>query len=101
DKMKARLEAGELEDRQVELNIEQKAVPVQIFSNLGMEQMDVDFQSMFEKIMPKQAQQRQIPIREARRILLEQEAESLIDRQAVNEKAVELAENSGIIFLDE
>src|SRR5205807_9074138 len=74
---------------------------VQIFSNLGMEQMDVDFQNMFERIMPKQAQQRQVPIREARRILLEQEAEALIDRQVVTEKAVELAEDQGIIFLDE
>ena len=64
EKMKARLEAGELEDRQVELNVEQKAVPVQIFSNLGMEQMDVDFQSMFERIMPKQGQNRQIPLKE-------------------------------------
>ena len=65
--MKARLEAGEMEERPVELNVEQKAVPVQIFSNLGMEQMDVDFQSMFERIMPKQAQNRQIPLKEARR----------------------------------
>jgi ATP-dependent HslUV protease ATP-binding subunit HslU len=101
DKMKARLEAGELEDRSVELNIEQKAVPVQIFSNLGMEQMDVDFQNMFERIMPKQSQQRQIPLKEARRILLEQETEALIDRQVVAEKAVELVENQGIIFVDE
>src|SRR5262249_4972512 len=53
DKFKARLEAGELEDRMVELSVEQRAVPVQIFSNMGMEQMDVDFQNMFEKIMPK------------------------------------------------
>src|SRR5690242_3999753 len=51
DKMRARLEAGELEDRLVELSVEQKAVPVQIFSNLGMEQMDVDFQNMFERLM--------------------------------------------------
>src|SRR5262249_17055142 len=101
DKMKARLEAGELEDRQVELNVEQKAGPVQIFSNLGMGQVDVDFQSMFERIMPKQAQNRQIPLKEARRILLEQETEALIDRQVVTEKAVELAENQGIIFVDE
>ena len=101
EKMKTRLEAGDLEDRPVELNIEQKAVPVQIFSNLGMEQMDVDFQNMFERIMPKQAQQRQIPVREARRVLLEQETEALIDRQVVTEKAVELVENQGIIFLDE
>lgn len=101
EKMKARLEAGELEDRLVELNIEQRAIPVQIFSNIGMEQMDVDFQNMFERIMPKQSQQRQIPIKEARRILLEQETEALIDRQVVNEKAVELAENQGMIFIDE
>jgi ATP-dependent HslUV protease ATP-binding subunit HslU len=101
DKMKARLEAGELEDRLVELNVEQKAVPVQIFSNLGMEQMDVDFQNMFERIMPRQSQQRQLPLKEARTILLEQETEALIDRQVVNEKAVELAENQGIIFVDE
>src|SRR5581483_10341063 len=101
EKMKARLLAGELEDRMVELNIEQKAVPVQIFSNLGMEQMDVDFQNMFERIMPRQQQQRQIPLREARRLLLEQETDALIDGQVVTEKAVELVENQGMVFLDE
>src|SRR5689334_15258035 len=101
DKMKARLEAGELEDRPVELTVDQKAVPVQIFSNLGMEQMDVDFQNMFERIMPRQSQQRQLPVREARRVLLEQETEALIDRQVVTERAVELVENQGIIFVDE
>jgi ATP-dependent HslUV protease ATP-binding subunit HslU len=101
EKMRARLDAGELEERNVELNVEQKAVPVQIFSNLGMEQMDVDFQNMFEKIMPKQAQQRQLTIKEARRVLLEQETEALIDRQVVTEKGIELAENQGIIFVDE
>jgi ATP-dependent HslUV protease ATP-binding subunit HslU len=101
EKMKARLEAGELEERQVELTTEQKAVPVQIFSNLGMENMDVDLQGMFDKIMPKGQQRRQVTIREARKTLMEQEAEALIDRQAVGEKAVELAENHGIVFLDE
>src|SRR3984957_18196690 len=44
EKMNARLEAGDLEDRMVELNIEQRAVPMQVFTNLGMEQMDVDLQ---------------------------------------------------------
>src|SRR5262249_10946017 len=60
-----------------------------------------DLQSMFERIMPKSQQPRQVTVREARRILLEQETEALIDRQTVNERAVELAENSGIIFVDE
>jgi ATP-dependent HslUV protease ATP-binding subunit HslU len=101
DKMRARLEAGELEDRNVELTVETKAVPVQIFSNLGMENMDVDFQSMFDKIMPKSNQNRQVTIKDARKILMEQETEALIDRQTVNEKAVALVENNGIIFIDE
>src|SRR5262245_29195543 len=68
EKLRARLEAGEMEERLVELNIEQKAVPVQIFSSLGMEQMDVDFQNMFERMMPRQNQQRKMPVREARRV---------------------------------
>ena len=87
--------------RPVELSVDQKAVPVQIFSNLGMEQMDVDFQSMFEKIMPKNSQPRQLPVREARRVLLEHEAEALIDRNVVTEKAIALVENQGIVFVDE
>ena len=99
--MRAKLEAGELEDRTVEINVEQKAVPVQIFSNMGMENMDVDLQNMFDRVMPKQAQQRQATVKEARKILLEQETEALIDRQVVQELAIELAENQGIIFIDE
>src|SRR5207249_1597603 len=78
-----------------------RAVPVQIFSNMGLENMDVDFQNMFEKIMPRQQQQRQMPVKDARLVLLEQETEALIDKAAVAEKAVHLAENEGIIFLDE
>ncbi|MFM7150653.1 MAG: AAA family ATPase, partial [Gemmataceae bacterium] len=86
EKMKARLEAGDLEERMVELRIEQKNIPVQIFSNMGMEQMDVDLQGMLERMMPRKEQERQMTIREARKVLLEQETEGLIDRQAVTEK---------------
>lgn len=101
DKMRAKLESGELEDRVVELAVEQKAVPVQIFSNMGMENMDVDLQSMFDKIMPKSNAPKQLPIKEARRLLLEQETEALIDRASVTEQAVDRVENHGIVFLDE
>jgi ATP-dependent HslUV protease ATP-binding subunit HslU len=48
DKMKAKLEAGELEEKTVELSVEQRAVPVQIFSNMGMESMDVDLEHVRE-----------------------------------------------------
>jgi ATP-dependent HslUV protease ATP-binding subunit HslU len=101
EKLKERLLAGAMDDRPVDLDVEQKAVPVQIFSNLGMEQMDVDFQSMFEKIMPSKSQTRRLTVREARRLLMEQESEGLIDRTVVTEKAVDLVENQGMVFLDE
>ena len=52
EKMRKMLVAGELEERLVELNVEQRAMPVQVFSNMGMEQMDFDLQNMFEKLVP-------------------------------------------------
>ena len=101
EKMKTMLLAGELEDRQVELAVEQKTVPVQIFSNMGMENMDVDLQNMFDKIMPKAAQPRQLSVKDARKFMMEQETEAMIDRTTVAEQAIDLVENQGIIFLDE
>src|SRR5262249_39209242 len=101
DKMRAKLEAGELEDRMVELSVGQKTVPVQIFSKMGMEKMAGALTNMFDKIMPKNTQPRQIPIKEARKILMEQETEALIDRATVTETAVDRVENQGIVFLDE
>lgn len=101
DKLKAMLDAGELEDRVVELTVEQKFTPVQIFSNMGMENMDVNLQEMFEKIGQRSAASRQMTVRDARKHLLELETEALIDKAAVAEESVELAENHGIIFLDE
>jgi len=101
EKFRGMLVAGELEEKTVELTVDQKHVPVQVFSNMGMENMDVDLQSMFDKFMPKTATPRQLTVAEARKVLMEQETEALIDRAAVNEQAVDLVENHGIIFLDE
>lgn len=96
-----KLDAGELEDRLVSLKLEQRTSPIQVFSNVGMEQMDVDLQNMFEKIMPRGAKHREMTVGAARKVLLEQEAEGLIDADAVHERAIALAEQSGIIFIDE
>jgi ATP-dependent HslUV protease ATP-binding subunit HslU len=101
DKMRAKLEAGELDDREVEITVEQKTSPVQVLSMSGMEHMESELQGMLERIMPRQAHSRKLPVRDARKVLTEQEAEGLIDKAAVAEGAVELAQEQGIIFLDE
>jgi ATP-dependent HslUV protease ATP-binding subunit HslU len=99
-KMRAMLQAGELDQRRVELTVEQKTTPVMI-SSLGMEQMDLDLQSMFEKILPKTSAHREMTVAEAREVLFEQECDALLDAEKINHAAIELAENLGIIFLDE
>ncbi len=101
EKLREKLLAGELEDRVVELTIEQKTPAVQVLGGMGMEQMEANLQEMFERIMPRGNAARNVPVKEARKVLTEQESEALIDRAAVAEQAVDLAENHGIIFLDE
>ncbi len=102
EKMKTRLEAGELEDREVEITLPGRAgPPVSILGAANMEQMEMDLQGMFEKILPKAPQARTLTIAEARPILLAQESEALLDPEKIHSTAVSLAEESGIIFLDE
>ena len=100
ERMRAMLLAGELENRTVELTVEQKSNPV-VFSGMGLEQMDADIQGMFEKIMPKSSVSRELSVADARRVLFEQACESLLDEEKINSGAIELAANNGIIFLDE
>ncbi len=72
-----------------------------VFSGAGLEQMDVDLQGMFEKLVPKSTVRRELTVAEARGVLLEQETEALLDPEKINAAAIELAENMGIVFLDE
>ncbi|MGC1276159.1 MAG: ATP-dependent protease ATPase subunit HslU [Planctomycetaceae bacterium] len=90
-----------LEDRKVELTTEQRQSPVHVLGGAGMEQMEVDFQSMFERLVPKQHRRRTLTVAEAREILVEQEIESLMDKEAIQEEAVRKAEADGIVFIDE
>jgi ATP-dependent HslUV protease ATP-binding subunit HslU len=102
ERFREKLRAGELEEKEVELRIESRLMPVHVMSNIGgMEQMEMDLQNLFEKIGPKQTSSRSVPVRKAREILLEQELESLMDKDAINEEAVKLAETHGVIFIDE
>ncbi|RIK80606.1 MAG: HslU--HslV peptidase ATPase subunit [Planctomycetota bacterium] len=100
EKMRAMLAGGELEGRRVEMTIESKAVPVMV-GGMNMEHMDVDFQGMLEKILPKSTSRKELTVGEARQVLFEQECEALVNQEKVNSEAVSLAENLGIIFVDE
>ncbi len=100
EKFRAMLVGGELEERRVELTTEQKVMPMML-TGAGMEQMDMDLQGMFEKILPKNTSRRELPVKEARKVLFEQEVEALINKDDVQAEAITLAEDTGIIFVDE
>ncbi|HTM54759.1 MAG TPA: ATP-dependent protease ATPase subunit HslU [Pirellulales bacterium] len=100
EKIRARLAAGDMEDRKIEITVEQKAAPMML-TGMGLEQVDMDLQGMLERFMPKQTTRRQLSVAEARKVLFEQECDALINPEKVNAKAVELSENLGIVFIDE
>jgi ATP-dependent HslUV protease ATP-binding subunit HslU len=100
EKMRDQLRAGELEDRYVEIAIEERSTVVGVLGQAGME-MDVEFQNMFEKMLPSKRETRRLTVRDARKVLLGQEAEKLIDRDKINRTAIERVEQTGIVFLDE
>jgi ATP-dependent HslUV protease ATP-binding subunit HslU len=102
DKLRARLRAGELEEREIDLAVEVKSNPmVQIFSGAGVEHMGFDMQSFFDRLTPSREETRRVKVSEARKILLPQEAERLLDREKITKIALAQAQDSGMIFIDE
>ncbi len=100
EKLRERLRAGELEDRTIEIAVEERSTVVGVLGQAGME-MDIEFQNMFEKMLPSKRDTRRLSVAEARKVLLNQEAEKLIDRDKIHRAATERVEQSGMVFLDE
>jgi ATP-dependent HslUV protease ATP-binding subunit HslU len=100
DKLRDKLRKGDLEDRTIEIQTEERSSVVGVLGNQAME-MDIEFQSMFEKMLPTKRETRKLTIRDARKILFSQEAEKLIDKDKIHRTAIERVEQTGIVFLDE
>jgi ATP-dependent HslUV protease ATP-binding subunit HslU len=102
EKLRAQLRDGRLDDRMVELETQQQTVPmVEILSGQGMEQMGLDIKEMLSNIMPARTKRRRVRVSEARRLLIQGEAQKLVDMEEVVSQAIRRVEESGIVFLDE
>lgn len=102
DEIKKRLRNGELENRIIEIEVEENLnSTVEYFSGLGMEEFNINVGDMFGEFLPKKTKKRKVTIKEARKIIAAQEAQKLIDMDEVTEEGIKRAENSGIIFIDE
>ena len=100
-KMRKLLWDGKLDDREVEIEITARTLPIQVFSQAGVEEMDPGISEMIGSLMPKKSKVRKVKVPEAMDILTEEEARRLIDMDKVTQLALERTENSGIIFIDE
>ena len=96
------LRDGKLEDEWVNVEVtEQSPSLFDAFQGSGMENMGQNMQDAFSNLMPKKKKKRRVQVKDARRILTIEEAGKLIDNEELSQKAVERAEQSGIIFIDE
>lgn len=97
-----KLEAGEYEDKIIEIDIEDSSKPmVGMFAGSSLEGMGDNLQDMIGSMMPKRRKKRKVTVEQARKLFQQEEAMKLVDMEEVQETAVKLAENSGIVFLDE
>lgn len=102
EKLRHMLREGKLDNRYVDLDVSEKFMPmVEIFSNVGMEEMGISFKDVLGGIIPKSTKKRKVKVVEAMKILVQEETQNLVDMDKVINLAIEKVEQSGIIFLDE
>jgi ATP-dependent HslUV protease ATP-binding subunit HslU len=100
--VKGKLDLGQLEDEIVTVEVEEQAPSMfDMLQGSGMEQMGMNMQDMLGGLLPKKQKKRKLTVREARKVLTNEEAQKLIDMDEVTQEAVFRAEQTGIIFIDE
>jgi ATP-dependent HslUV protease ATP-binding subunit HslU len=101
-KFREKLRSGALDERIVELELSFAQMPaMQVMGPFSMEEMGVNLQEVFGNILPKKEKRRKVTVTEARRLLIQEESQKLIDMEKVVKEALERVENSGIVFIDE
>jgi ATP-dependent HslUV protease ATP-binding subunit HslU len=100
--MREKLKNGEMDDKMIEFDASANSnIGLQVLGPLGLDDMGINFQEIMGNMMPKKRKKRKTKISEAKKIIAQEEAQKLIDMEAVQKEAIERVENSGIVFIDE
>ena len=100
-KFRKMLREGELADREIEIEVRAMPMGVEIMAPPGMEEMQQQLQSMFQNLGGNRTRTRKVKVREALQLLTDEEAAKLINEEELKIRAIENAEQNGIVFLDE
>ncbi len=102
EKLREQLRRGELDDRLIEIETQDRSnAMIDFVGGQGMEEMGVNLRDMMGNLFPAKTVRRKIKVAEAKTYLLRDEQENLIDMEQITRQAIDMLENSGIIFLDE
>jgi ATP-dependent HslUV protease ATP-binding subunit HslU len=102
EKLRTLLRQGKLDSRYVDVETPDRNLPmVEIFSNVGMEELGINFKDMLGGLFPKGVKRRRLKVPEALDVLAQEEAQGLVDVDKIVKHAIERVEQSGIIFIDE
>jgi len=100
-KFRKKLREGELDDKEIEIEVAASRASMEIFAPPGMEDLTSQIQGMFQNMTGERKKTRKLPIREARKILLEEEAAKMVNDEELKLTAIQNVEQNGIVFLDE
>jgi ATP-dependent HslUV protease ATP-binding subunit HslU len=93
---------GEMDDREIEIDVVSDSSPtLQMFGPMGMEEMGINMQELFGNLGQRKRKRRRMPVKEALELLAVEEAQKLIDMDAVQKEAIERVQQAGIVFIDE
>ena len=96
-----KLREGQLDDKEIEIDLAQPQIGVEIMAPPGMEEMTSQLQGMFQNLSGEKRKQRKVTVKEALKLAIEEEAAKLVNPEDIKEKAIFAAEQNGIVFIDE
>lgn len=101
EKLREKLRRGELEERVIEVEVEESSVPMEIVAASGMESLGIDLREIFGSLFPPRRKRKRMKIKDAREVLFNEEVQKALDMDDVVQEAIRRVEETGIVFIDE
>ena len=101
ERLRSQLREGKLDNRYVDIEVREKVMPFGVISNVGMEELEINLKEMLGGLIPDKAKRKKVKVPEALRLLVQEEANKLIDMDKVTKEAIDRIQQTGIIFIDE
>lgn len=101
ERLRQQFHEGKLDSRYVDIEVKEKAMPFGIVSNVGLEDLEINLKEMLGNFLPEKQKRKKVRVPEAMNLLIQEEANKLIDTEKVTKEAIQRVEQGGIVFIDE